>query len=269
MTAVSESIFRRLGEDRYEATPLATGPWDPNALHGGPPSALLAGALQHAVDTAGLGVEFHPARLTAELLRPVPLGELQVTTELRRPGKRICVADGTIRAPDGTVVLAATLLAIRRRPFDHGVRPDVSVPPGPERGRPLAAETLAGPPAFHRSGVEHRCVLGTSFEAPGPAVDWIRLAVPLVGGEPTTPLQRVVAAADFGNGVSREFDMNEVLFVNPDLSVQLFRLPEGEWVCLDAITRFGPDGVGVAESLLFDTAGPIGRSTQSLLVEPR
>lgn len=268
MSAMS-AIFHRVGENTYRPTELAVGPWDPGALHGGPPCALLAGALQQAVADADLGVGFFPARFTAELVRPVPLAELTISTTVRRPGRRICIADATLSGPDGKTAVSATLHAIRRRPFDHGHPTDLVTPPGPAAGVGLAPETLDGPPAFHRSGVEHRSVNGTSFEANGPATDWIRLAVPFVEGRDTAPLERVVAAADFGNGVSKVFDMEKVLFVNPDLTVLLYRLPVGEWVCLDAVTRFGDEGVALAESLLFDEQGPIGRSAQTLLVEPR
>jgi acyl-coenzyme A thioesterase PaaI-like protein len=269
MTAVPDAIFEPVAPDRYRPTDLAIGPWDRNALHGGPPAALVAGALEQAIVAADLGADFVPARLTVELLRPVPVDELTVTTTMRRPGRRICLADATITTADGTVVLAATLEGIRVRPFDHGVGADLHVPPGPATGAGLAAETLDGPQAFHNAGVEHRLVRGTRFESPGPATDWIRLTFPLVAGRETTPLERVVVAADFGNGVSRLFGMDDVLFLNPDLTVHLYRLPVGEWVCLDAVTRLGDAGVGLAESILFDEEGPIGRATQLLLVEPR
>ena len=264
-----DAIFEPMGPGRYQPTELAVGPWDPGALHGGPPAALAAAELARAIADADLGAEFAPARLTVELLRPVPVTPLTVTTTMRRPGRRTCIADATIATEDGTVVLGATLQGIRRRPFDHDAAPDDPVPPGPETGQDMAPETLAGPTAFHRSGVDHRMVRGTSFEAPGPATDWIRLRYPLVAGRDLTPLERVIAVSDFGNGISKVFDFESVIFVNPDLTVNLFRLPEGEWVCVDAVTRVGPDGVGVAESLLFDQRGPIGRATQSLLVEPR
>ena len=266
---MSDAIFELLGPGRYQPTQLAVGPWDPGALHGGPPAALVAGALEQAIAEADLGADFAPARLTVELLRPVPVAPLTVTTVLRRPGRRTCLADATIETDDGTVVLAATLQGIRRQPFAHDSAPADEVPPGPETGEDMAPATLAGPTAFHRSGVEHRMVRGTSFEAPGPATDWIRLRHPLVAGRQTSPLERVIAVSDFGNGISKLFDFEAVIFVNPDLTVNLHRLPVGEWVCLDAVTRVGTDGVGFAESLLFDQHGPIGRATQSLLVEPR
>ncbi|MDE0802878.1 MAG: thioesterase family protein [Acidimicrobiales bacterium] len=269
MSVDPTAVFRQIRDDTFQPSALAVGPWNPGALHGGPPCALLAGVLERTVADAGLGIDFFPARFTAELSSPVPLADLTVTATVRRPGRKICIADASIAGPDGAVAVSATLLCIRRQSFDAGDQDDVATPPGPETGVPLASAMMDGPTAFHRSAVEHRCVSGTSFEAPGPATDWIRLTVPLVEGRSTSPLERVVAAADFGNGVSQRFAMGDVLFVNPDLTVLLHRLPEGEWVCLDAITRIGSEGVGVAESLLFDEHGPIGRSAQTLLVEPR
>ncbi|HEY1116886.1 MAG TPA: thioesterase family protein, partial [Acidimicrobiales bacterium] len=251
-------------------------PWDPDALHGGPPAALVAGAMQEAVATFardeltgddGTTVDFFPARFTAELLRPVPLAELVVDTTLRRKGRKICIADATLTGPDGKVCLSATLATIRRQPFDQPRSDELTVPPPPSTGWAIAI-AASEHVMFAREGVEHRLVAGR-FEDPGPATDWIRMAAPMVDGREPTPLERVMAAADFGNGVSKWFDMEEVLFLNPDLTVNLHRLPVGEWVCIDAVTRLGTEGIGLAESLLFDQEGPIGRATQSLLVEGR
>lgn len=267
------SLFEQLDDHRYLATELARGPWDPDALHGGPPAALVAGALEEAVaafardELTGAGVAFFPARFTAELLRPVPLDELTVATTLRRPGRKICIADATLTGADGTVCLSATLATIRRQPFDQPRSDEVATPPPPSGGWGVRIDETDHV-MFARDGVEHRVVSGR-FEDPGPATDWIRVAVPMVDGREPTPLERVIAAADFGNGVSKWFDMSEALFLNPDLTVNLHRLPVGEWVCIDAVTRLGTEGVGLAESLLFDEEGPIGRATQSLLVEGR
>jgi hypothetical protein len=270
------SLFQQLDDRRFLPTELSRGPWDPDALHGGPPAALVAGAMQEAVATFardeltgddGTTVDFFPARFTAELLRPVPLAELVVDTTLRRKGRKICIADATLTGPDGKVCLSATLATIRRQPFDQPRSDELTVPPPPSTGWAIAI-AASEQVMFAREGVEHRLVAGR-FEEPGPATDWIRMAAPMVDGREPTPLERVMAAADFGNGVSGWFDMEEVLFVNPDLTVNLHRLPVGEWVCIDAVTRLGPEGIGLAESLLFDQEGPIGRATQSLLVEGR
>jgi hypothetical protein len=121
--------------------------------------------------------------------------------------------------------------------------------------------------AFHSDAVEHRFVAG-GFDRPGPSTDWIRLRVPLVAGEPLSPLARVVAVADFGNGISWVLSRNDgYRFINPDLTVYLHRLPAGEWVCLEAATAVEAHGIGLAESRLWDEHGPIGRALQSLLLE--
>jgi hypothetical protein len=274
MAAVgATSLFEQVDADRYLATELSRGPWAPDALHGGPPAALVGGCLEQAIAAfadAELGgaVSFFPARVTVELLRPVPLAELTVATQLRRPGRRVCVADATVVAPDGAECLRATLAAIRHQPFHRPIADEVPQPDPPASGVGAQIGTGTDGVMFARDGVEHRIVAGR-FEEPGPATDWIRLLAPVVDDRPPTPLERVLAAADFGNGVSKWFDMTEALFLNPDLTVNLHRLPVGEWVCIDAVTRIGADGVGLAESLLLDADGPIGRATQSLLVEAR
>jgi hypothetical protein len=102
----------------------------------------------------------------------------------------------------------------------------------------------------------------------GPATDWIRLKVPLLEGEALSPLSRVCAAADFGNGVSQILG-GAFTYINPDLTVYLHRYPVDEWVCIDAVTRVEAHGVGLAESRILDRNGTLGRSLQSLIVEER
>jgi hypothetical protein len=103
----------------------------------------------------------------------------------------------------------------------------------------------------------------------GPATVWIRLRADVVEGEVPSPLQRVAAAADFGNGLSRIVPFDTHTFINPDLTIGLSRVPAGSWIGLDIVTRLAPDGFGQAESTIFDTAGPVGRAVQSLIVEAR
>jgi len=90
--------------------------------------------------------------------------------------------------------------------------------------------------------------------------------VSLVEGEEVSPLARVAAAGDFGNGISSVLPWGEYVFINPDLTVYLDRIPHGEWICLESRTRVGPEGTGTAESTLYDTHGRIGRAVQSLYV---
>jgi hypothetical protein len=254
------------------ATEFARGPWTPDALHGGPVAALLA----RAVESVPTDEPMHVSRLTLELLRPVPLTPLAVSVSVSRPGRKVQLVDARISSGERDVAWGRAL-RIRLQPSDldesgpditgpvPGVDPDA--PPGPGVGH-SSPSPIGNYRAFHSAGAELRYMAG-AFDRLGPATVWVRLAVPVVPGEEPSPLQRVVAAADFGNGVSSELDFARYVFVNPDLTVYVDRPAIGEWICLDAKTRLGIPGVAIAQSALWDTRGPIGRSVQSLLVERR
>lgn len=259
------ALFVRDG-DGYRPTRLSGGPWSPDALHGGPPAALLG----RAIESFEGGEERFVARVTVELLRPVPFERLTLSTRLARPGKKVQLVEATLSTGEKDVA-RATGLRLLRNPIELPEEmpwPARASIAGPHE---IAAQKSSAPtsflPGFHSEAVEHRFVEG-AFAEPGPAIDWVRLKVPLVEDEPLSPLCRVCAIADFGNGVSGVFRGTHT-YINPDLTVYLHRYPETEWVCLDAATFAEPHGVGLAESLLRDERGPIGRSLQSLILESR
>jgi hypothetical protein len=142
-----------------------------------------------------------------------------------------------------------------------------AAPPGPDRGEPGEFFHTGYDVGYH-SAMEYRFVRGAFMEA-GPATVWMRMGVPLILGEDPSPLQRVLVAADSGNGVSAALDWRRYLFINVDLTVHLHRMPAGEWVCLEALTLPERNGIGVADTGLFDEGGPIGRAAQTLLVDER
>lgn len=191
---MADALFIRDG-DLFRPTPLTVGPWSPDAQHGGPPAALLAGA----IDGTQSDAEMMLARVTVELLRPVPIEPLSVTTEVVRPGRRVQLVGATMSAGDQEVARALGL-RIRRAslelPFDKPMGEDL---PGPNRGRPPTWFENAG--AFATEAMDIRMLEG-DFSESGPGKAWFRLRVPLIAGEVTTPVERVAAAADFGNGVS-------------------------------------------------------------------
>ncbi len=254
-----ESLFVPDGT-HWVPTDAARGPWTPDALHGGPVAALLSRALEHCSGSEALQV----ARLTVELMRPVPVRPLSLRSGVFRPGRKIQLAQASVLSGESELA-RATALFIRRAELPIPEQPTEPVVPGPDHGRPLVSgrDNYA---AFHTLGAELRFVEG-AFESLGPATVWVRLRQPVVPDEDPSPLQRVAAAADFGNGVSAVLEFQKWLFVNPDLTVYLRRPPEGEWVCLDAVTHAGSQGMGLAESTLYDPHGPIGRSLQSLLLD--
>jgi hypothetical protein len=248
---------------RFVATELARGPWDPNAQHGGAPAALLMREFEGLPSADGLIL----ARVTYELLRPVPLGELLVDAQVIRGGRRVQLLDGAIRTVDGTEVVRARALRVHRADAPEPVQ-GPPLAEGPEQGRetPLPFPRVKAP-TFGPDAIEVRIVRG-QFNG-GPAAAWFRLRVPLVAGEAPTPLQRLAAAGDFGNGISRVLPWETFMFINPDLTLYLERVPEGEWIGLEARTSIAPNGVGIAESVIYDVQGRVGRAIQALLIGPR
>jgi hypothetical protein len=261
------ALFEPAGSGSWVATDLSRGPWDPRACHGGPVSALLGRAVESAPHGEGMDV----ARITVELQRPVPAdAPLTVSSAVARPGRKVQLVDATIATADGIVVASARALRIRRdvAPVpEHANAPD-EVPAGPAGIPRVRSSWAENGTAFHRDGAEHRFVHG-GFDVPGPVVVWIRLLAPLVAGEEPTPLQRVLAAADFGNGVSSAVPFEDWTFINPELTVHLARPLVGEWVGMRTTTHYGGLGAGVALSALYDAAGRIGQGAQALLIEAR
>jgi Acyl-CoA thioesterase C-terminal domain/Acyl-CoA thioesterase N-terminal domain len=255
-----------LGQNgRFVATELARGPWDPDAQHGGAPAALLMRAFEKLGD--GDGDALAMARVTYEFLRPVPLGELSVRAEVVRPGRRVQLLEGSICTPDGLEVVRARALRVAAADAGGVVTQGPASPPGPEQGEIRALAPPHGLPMFAPDAIEIRFVAGTF--GGGPATAWFRLRHPLVAGEAASPLQRLAAAGDFGNGISAALSWDEYLFINPDLTLYVERPPVGEWIGLESQTVLAGGGIGTAESVLYDERGRVGRATQALLVARR
>jgi hypothetical protein len=250
--------------DRYLATELTRGPWDPGAQHAGPPAALLGREIERLPDAD----EFQVGRITCEILGSVPIAPLFVSARIVRPGRRVQLVEAELS--DGErALMRASAWRIRTAPVEippEAMAPD-ELPRGPEQGREVEFFPTGQELGYH-TAMECRFVAG-GFVEPGPAIVWLRMRQPLVAGEEPTPLQRVLVAADVGNGVSASLDYRSYLFINVDLTVNLERLPEGEWVCVDAQTLPQPNGVGTAESVMSDERGRIGRALQTLLVAHR
>lgn len=262
---MADSFYLPAGDDTWLATTHTTGPWDARAQHAGPPSALLGRSIQRCAPRDDMMV----ARFTCEILGAIPVGEIQVRARLARPGRSVELLEAVASA-DGREVARATAWRVKRADAPQ-VKPR-GEPPPPLPGRPLAGADW--PPASqgwvdgYLSAIEWRPVRGHITE-PGPAMVWARLRYPLVPDEEPGPLERVLAIADSGNGVSSELDVRQWLFINPELTVHLHREAAGEWICLDAEAVISPGGAGLATSVLSDTGGQIGVGAQALLVVRR
>lgn len=261
MTGLPDAFFLPDG-DRFVSTAHTRGPWSAGHQHAGPPSALLARAVERAVAD---GAAFQVVRLTVELMAPVPIAPLEVGTAVLRAGRRVQRIEATLAA-DGRPVARATGLAVRVEPVELApVALDPHEPPRPpEDGTPFGFPVFHADVGYSRA-VESRRVRGGFGQ--NPTTVWIRARVALVAGEAPSPLQRVMIAADSGNGVAVVLDPARYTFVNADLTVYLHRPPADEWVCLEAVTAPEPTGVGLTTSRLFDRRGPIGWGLQALVVD--
>ena len=249
--------------DAFAATALTRGPWDADSQHAGPPCALLGRALEAAGRLAGARM----ARVTFEILRPVPIATVTCSAEVVRPGRSVELIEGAL-AHDGVDLIRARAwrIGVRDVSLDEGPPPE-DPPPAPSEAAVKQPFPVEGDDAYY-DAMDVRFLSGGYLE-PGPARAWMRMRVPLVEGEEPSALDRVLVAADSGNGVSSPLDLRRYLFVNVDVSVALRRLPAGEWVCLDAVTYAEPDGIGLSDTTLLDERGLIGRVSQSLVVRER
>ena len=247
--------------ERFVATEHTRGPWSPDHQHGGPPSALLARAFEQQL----AGHDMAVVRMTVDLLSPVPIAALEVTASVSRAGRKVQRLDGALSA-EGRVVCRATAVAVRVAEIGVGVPADPLDLPSPADSAPFVFP-------FFRGGLGYAVAVDTRLArgvwGKGDAALWIRTRMPLVPGETPSPLQRVMIAADSGNGVAVVVDPNQWTFVNADVAVALHRPPAGEWVCVDARTVAQPSGIGLTTSRLLDETGVIGVVTQSLVIDAR
>jgi hypothetical protein len=262
--------------DRFVATPRCAGAWSDQLQHGGPPAALLARTIQRLPSTVDGPTQV--ARITTEILGPVPIGEVTVSASVIRPGRRVELVEAQLVA-DGRTALISRAWRMRVAQLDLPVPAGVvalptmpgfpagepEIPPIPPAARPF---TLAIWNTGYADAIEWRFVSG-SEEGNEPATVWCRPKVDVVAGEESTALTKVMLLADTGNGLSRRLDVHTWWFINTELTVHLHRPPAGEWFLLAARSIVEECGTGMTETELYDTRGRIGRAAQALLVGPR
>jgi hypothetical protein len=251
----------------FAPTDHCRGPWDPDACHAGPPSGLLVRAIERAVP------EFRLARISVELAKPIPMVGFHIDAEVTRQGKNVAGTRAAIVDAEGVVRVTAVGLHVAEQhpPLFAGTRDNsgaatprvVDARPGPF---PIDAGRHHGRPGFSGEAVEMRYPPGEDRE-PGASTVWMRTAA-LLPGEAPSPFQRICPLADCGNAFSRHAEPWEIAFVNADLTITLHRDPVGEWLGSHSVSWWQPGGVGLADALLFDDEGPVGRALQTMVLRP-
>ena len=235
------------------ATELARGPWDPRRAArrraGGAAGARVRALLARAGPAARAGHlrvrapgAARPLLVSRRGGAPGPARELLEALDRATATGSRWSARGRCASRAERARRRAGVRRRRRSRARARTRRTTSAPPD---GR-------CSPPTRSRSASSQG-----AFREPGPATAWFRLRVPLVAGEQPSPLQRLAAAGDFGNGIATELDWDEHIFINPDLTLYIEREPVGEWVALqsrDAGRRRAASAI--AESVLWDDRGP-------------
>src|SRR5260370_27109172 len=126
-----DAIYR-VDDNRVVTSPSAAGPWDPRMQHGSAPAALVVWAAE-AIATP---VPMHIARVTIDLMRPVPVAPLTVRSEVLREGRKIQLCAIKLFAGDVAVV-SATVLKIKTQTLElpAGVADQPVELPGPDHAR--------------------------------------------------------------------------------------------------------------------------------------
>jgi hypothetical protein len=255
-----------LGE-KFRATDLTRGTWSSSIQHGGPVSALLARALERCERRDDTRL----SRVVIDLVGGVPAeGDLWVRSQLDRGGKQIELVSAEMLAPgpDGEPRPVARASGWRLQQQDTEALAFAAAPP--LRPRTEAHSRNLKARMWDRNYVHSLDWLWlTERLTKGPGESWIRPEVDLVNGETMTPLERLFAVADCANGIGSKLDITKWTFLNTDLAVHVFRIPDGEWIGFRADTSYGPDGIGTTVGTLFDEQGAVGAIQQSVLVRRR
>ncbi|MBR0696633.1 thioesterase family protein [Bradyrhizobium lablabi] len=255
-----EPIFRVDG-DRVVTSPDAAGPWDPRMQHGSAPAALVVWAAEAIPSSAPMRI----ARVSIDLMRPVPVASLGIESEVLRDGRKIQLCGVRLLA-DGVVVVSATVLKIKAQATE--LPPEITdLPVELPKPDQCASEPGNITSPFVRC-ISMRPARG-QFGQIGPGAIWFRVDHPLIAGAAVSQVMRAVVAADFSNGTSPALDFSKFTFINADLTVNLAREPVGDWILVDGESWIGPDGAGLAMSRLADQHGYFGRAVQSLVIERR
>ena len=243
--------------DAYVPGTMTRGPW--GATMGG---QIVGGLLGWALDRNN-DDDLQPARLTIDLLRPVPIEPVSIETSVQREGRRIKLVDAAM-LQHGRVVARASALFLRRSAEPEGQvwTAPVAMPALPAHAEPLEAEvpfdiwSYSSNSADGSAGMPPR-----EWEQPGvQKFAWTRLFRPMVAGHPLTPFTRAAFAGDIISSLTH-WSTAGLRYINADYTVAISRLPQGEYIGLAAQSYYGNNGVGSGSATMFDSIGPIGTGT--------
>ncbi|GAB3714418.1 thioesterase family protein [Nocardiopsis oceani] len=260
-TSARDCYYERIDEHRFKPTVHTGGAWAPDEQHFSPLGGLITHAIErHAASEKNPGMVL--GRISFDILGRLGMEECEVRVETVRPGRTIQLVEATVLIAGRTAVRArAWYLATWDTGAVAGGAPAPLTPP--EELSPWEMGLVW--PGGYIDSLEVR-PLGEP--RPGRASAWIRSPLDLVAGETTGPAAAFIRYVDTANGIAVRESPTEWMFPNLDLTVHLYRQPEGGWTGLDTTVTFGANGQGLTDSVLHDVTGPVGTAQQILTVRP-
>ncbi|WP_189033247.1 thioesterase family protein [Nocardia rhizosphaerihabitans] len=262
MSAPATSYFQRLGTHRFVPTVHAGGAWSTDEQHFSP----LAGLVVHEIlrtRASEQRPELVMSRISFDILGRIGFEEFDIDVKTIRPGRTIELVEATVTIAGRSVVSArAWMLSTQDTDSVAGGEPDRL--PAPESLSPWPLTSIW--PGGYIASLDTRPV---GHPQPGRTTAWIQSAVTLVTGESTHPLASFLALVDTANGIAVRQEPTKWMFPNVDLTIHLYRQPEGSWTGLDTSVTFGHAGQGLTTTVLHDTRGPVGVAEQILTVRPQ
>ncbi|WP_166981075.1 thioesterase family protein [Paramicrobacterium fandaimingii] len=256
---MSEPYYRDLGDERFESTIHAQGAWNEHEQHMAPASGLLTEVIDREFATEGMRI----ARLSFEIYGIIHAGEFEVRTQVLRPGRTIELVQAEMICGDRVAISARAWLLATSDTSDLAGIEDAPLQPLRDAER---WDGMSPWPGGYIESLEFR-TLGEP--RPGSRQTWLRSQHPLVDSGDVSPLAHLVRLADTANGLSAREHPAKLLYPNVDLQIHVHRLPRGDWLGIDGVQQYGPDGVGLTSSILNDETGPFARVEQILTLRRR
>ena len=261
-----ESVFRRV-KSGYEASDAGCAGWYPDVLHGG----AVAGFISHFCLSYPTTKPMRLARVTVDLFKPVVRDHLEVSVSVIRDSRNLQVLEAKLLRK-GVLVAQASMLKIRESNSAKITRHDSQSSlnfPEPIQTLQLTNPSMTAIKNFAKDAVEINRVKGMPFVENGPGSLWIRPKLNLIEGESMHAGIGAIVAADFGNAISSVVPIDSHIYINADLGVEFYRMPESDWIGVESVTHNTEDGVGLVQTALYDRKGLIGSAHQCLVMDTR
>lgn len=270
MHSEAENYFFNQDDDVFTPQAAAGSPWSETMQHGGPVNAIITMSIEAIAEETCMKV----ARLTIDILKPVPMKPVKVKSHFLRKGGKMAVLDTflTVEGSDEPVASGRAVLLKAQQ----GQNPVFDVAGSlPESRDSIASEPwipkemAAGlPPGLHELIRFHP---SNNKERP---IFWINGDADMLQDRAMTSLEQCTTTADMTTvlaarmrvlqeGVASPAAMG---LMNTNTTIHFSRPPVGEWFAFTDHFIEVNDGYGIAECAIYDELGCIGRVAQNLIV---